>query len=105
MRPIDARSASPPPSPTVGPTPPRIDITLTLAQYASLCAELAVFPAASEQIFQRYGLTDASQRTSIDRAWKARLQSNAVEHKEWHHLYRHYQAVLTEQARRGSPKG
>jgi hypothetical protein len=105
IRPIDARSGPPPPSPTVGPTPPRIDTTLTLAQYASLCAELAVFPAASEQIFQRYGLTAASQRISIDRAWKARLQSNAVEHKEWHQLYRHYQAVLTEQARRSGPKG
>jgi hypothetical protein len=76
-----------------------------MAQYASLCAELAVFPAATEQIFQRYGLTAASQRVSIDRAWKARLQSNAVEHKEWTQLYQHYHAVLTEQARRGGPRG
>jgi hypothetical protein len=105
MRPADARSAHPPPSPSVGPTPPRIDTSLTMAQYASLCAELAVFPAATEQIFQRYGLTAASQRVSIDRAWKARLQSNAVEHKEWTQLYQHYHAVLTEQARRGGPRG
>lgn len=104
--PIDVRSQPPLPSPTVGPIPPRFDttLTLTLAQYASLCAELTVFPAASEQTFERYGLATASQRTSIDRAWKARLQSNAVEHQEWQQLYQRYKTVLSERTQRGNPK-
>ncbi len=102
--PIDARSQPPLPSPTVGPMPPRLDTTLTLAQYAALCAELIVFPAASEQTFERYGLATASQRTSIDRAWKARLQSNALEHQEWQQLYQRYKTALSERTQRGNPK-
>lgn len=84
--------------------PPRLDTTLTLAQYASLCAELTVFPAAAEQTFERYGLATASQRTSIDQAWKARLQSNAVEHQEWQQLYQRYKTALSERTQRGNPK-
>lgn len=80
--------------------PESIGPTLMLAQYASLCAELAVFPAMSEQTFARYGLEAAHDRIAVDRAWQARLQSSPAEYQEWHRLFQHYHAYLSGRAGR-----
>jgi hypothetical protein len=68
---------------------------LTLEQYAALCAELAVFPAASESIFQRYGLTDEDRRSAVDAAWKARLVHQPSRYREWQELYLRYYTYWT----------
>ncbi|WP_437646550.1 hypothetical protein [Sorangium sp. So ce362] len=63
---------------------------LSLAQYASLCAELAVAPHARDATFRRYGLGTPRQQTIVDRAWQTRLLRNPVEYREWQALYEHY---------------
>jgi hypothetical protein len=65
---------------------------LTLDQYASLCAELAVFPHHVEATFHRYGLASLRERLTVDLAWQERLRRNPTEHATWQELYRRYQA-------------
>ncbi|UQA63184.1 hypothetical protein [Polyangium aurulentum] len=72
----------------------------SLAHYASLCAELAVFPGAAEAIFHRHGLGDPARRAAADAAWKARLGQDPAIHREWQDRYRHYHAYWTAEARR-----
>jgi hypothetical protein len=66
----------------------------TLAQYAALCAELTMFPAASEQTFVRYGLADVRRRVAVDLAWQERLRRDPGEYAEWQRLYQGHQARL-----------
>jgi len=86
-----------PPAPAPAATPSQ---PLSLAQYASLCAELAVFPGESARIFERYGLGDPALRVSADDAWRARLQSDAKLYSTWNEHYRHYHAYWSAQARK-----
>lgn len=72
---------------------------LTLAQYASISAELAVFPQQVETTFQRYGLVSPHERLAVDRVWRERLRQNSTEYREWQRLYQHYQAYWTDPAR------
>ena len=66
--------------------------TLTLEQYAALCAELAMFPNAVEQTFSRYRLTSLRDRLSVDLAWRERLRRDPAENARWQALYAHYTA-------------
>jgi hypothetical protein len=70
------------------------DLVLTVAQYASLCAELAVFPQQSEAIFARYGLASVKQRVAVDLAWQARLRRDPAEQAAWQAAYQRWQAHL-----------
>ena len=90
--------AAPPMTPGTSSFHQAID-ALTLAQYASLCAELTVFPEASEQTFHRYGLAAKPRRIAVDLAWQERLKRNAAEQVEWQRLYQHYQAHFRSQGR------
>jgi hypothetical protein len=88
------------------PTPPGAASTarpaeLSLAQYAALCAELAVFPEQAEAIFGRYGLSVPRDRLAVDLAWKERLRRDPADHQQWQARYRHYVAYWTEQRTRG----
>lgn len=74
---------------------------LTLEQYASLCAELAVFPQQVETVFQRYGLGSRAERLTVDLAWQERLRQSPTEYREWQGLYQRYHSHLTNRARRG----
>lgn len=75
---------------------------LTLNQYASLCAELSVFPPHAEAIFARHGLKELTHRRTIDWLWKERLRSDPVQNQRWQALYKHYHAAwVTEAQRRG----
>ncbi|CAN94279.1 hypothetical protein sce4116 [Sorangium cellulosum So ce56] len=100
----DARRSPPPPSPLprspdrVPPAGPLQE--LSLAQYASLCAELAVFPGAAEAIFQRYGLRSQQARRAVDAAWKERLGRDTAAHGAWQEMYRRYHDYWT---KRGAP--
>jgi hypothetical protein len=90
-----------PPPPSVKPTPPAAVAeplnVLSLAQYASLCAELTVFPEHMEETFRRYGLDTGEKRSAIDAAWKERLRLEPAEYAAWQDLYRRYHAHWTKQ--------
>lgn len=73
---------------------------LTIEQYASLCAELAVSPAASDAIFTRHGLASLRERLTVDLAWRERLRTNPQEYKEWQAFYQRYHAYWADPARR-----
>ncbi|WP_437816527.1 hypothetical protein [Sorangium sp. So ce1078] len=79
-----------------------IEIVLPLAQYAALCAELALFPAAAEEIFRRYGLGSVEKRSAVDTAWKERLREQPTEYARWEEMYRRCHANF---AKRGAPAG
>jgi hypothetical protein len=103
-----ARPSPPPPPPVqVQPTPHAVVAephnVLSLAQYASLCAELAVFPEETEGTFWRYGLDTDEKRSAVDAAWKERLRREPAEYEAWQELYRRYHAYWTEQGT--SPAG
>lgn len=90
------RGATPPAgvaAPASGASPGGVP-SLTLLQYASLCAELEVSPTTSEQTFIRYGLQHASDRRAVDVAWKERLQRDATARHEWQRAYQAYRASL-----------
>lgn len=63
---------------------------LTIEQYASLCAELAVFPEAAEATFARYGLAAPQDRAAADRAWQGRLRADDALMQRWQGLYLQY---------------
>jgi hypothetical protein len=71
------------------------EISSPLAQYAALCAELVLFPDASEAIFQRYGLGSTEMRSAVDAAWKERFSERPAEYARWQELYRRYHAHFT----------
>jgi hypothetical protein len=60
-------SAPPPvvPKPAPAPAP-----QLTLDAYASLCAELAVFPARTIDILRKYGVLDDTMKRELDQRWR-----------------------------------
>jgi hypothetical protein len=64
--------------------------TRSLQQYASLCAELAVFQDQAETIFHRYGLGNLRDRLTVDLSWQERLRRNPNEHQGWQALYRRW---------------
>ncbi|EYF08508.1 hypothetical protein [Chondromyces apiculatus] len=80
--------------------PEQMDAALSLDQYASLCAELAVFPASHEAIFQRHGLDPGVNRDAIGAAWSERLQRDRAQYERWQELYRTYHDYWT---KRGAP--
>ena len=90
------RPASPP-----LPFAPAAVPTLTLQQYASLCAELHVFSDRAEAIFHQYGLGSPGDRTSVDLAWRERLRRNPAEHQGWQALYQRWVEYF-EQKKAGS---
>jgi hypothetical protein len=96
-----AQPAKPPPSTPTGPPA----ISLTLDQYAALCAALAVFPQEVEKVFLRYGLADLRQRLTVDLGWRERLRNDAALYQEWTALYHRHTAAWTEHARRGGTIG
>ncbi len=71
----------------VAPVTPAASPTLTLQQYASLCAELTVFPDRTEATFVRYGLGNLRARLTVDLSWRERLRNNPNEHQGWQMLY------------------
>jgi hypothetical protein len=92
-----------PPPPPAQPSPPGhrsaaepLEV-LSLAQYASLCAELAASPKSAEAIFRRYGLDTREKRSAVDAAWKERLGRDPAEYASWQEMYRRYQAYWTKQ--------
>ncbi|MGK4008488.1 hypothetical protein WMF31_38115 [Sorangium sp. So ce1036] len=80
------------------PLPEPLETILSLAQYAALCAELALSPAMAESIFQRYRLGSVEVRSAVDAAWKERLRGYPAEYARWQDMVQRYYAHF---ARRG----
>ncbi|WP_433935703.1 hypothetical protein AB3662_13300 [Sorangium cellulosum] len=76
-------SSSAPAAPSSPPSVP----ALSLEQYASLCAELAVAPGDAEALFGRYGLGQPDARLAVDRFWRDRLARDEAAHRRWQELY------------------
>lgn len=81
--------------PSSGATFPRLPIE----SYASLCAELTVFPARATEILKKYGIKDDQARAALDEDWRARLAQHADTRETWQKLCAQYEAYLRQQPR------
>ncbi|MDI1443575.1 hypothetical protein [Polyangium sp. 6x1] len=72
------------------PSPPVPE--LSLEAHAALCAKLALAPGDAEHIFAAYGLASRDKRTTVDDAWKRRLQQDPKLYEQWQQLYRAFYA-------------
>jgi hypothetical protein len=102
--PVPPRGASsvPPPeaaAPRSPPPPPDVRQTtvLTMTAYASMCAELEVFPGRREEILVKYGLAQPGAREAEDARWVQRMASDEAEREELayarHHFVAHWMAI------------
>lgn len=66
----------------------------TTKQYASLCAELSVFRASSQDVLARYHLQDDAARRRLDEGWKRRVAKDPHLGEEIRRLYAAYHAYL-----------
>jgi hypothetical protein len=70
--------------------------SLSLEQYAALCAEAAVGAASAlDQILQRYGIADRDLWIAIDQSWQARLEREPMLTLRWMELTTRYREHLT----------
>lgn len=67
---------------------------LTLDTYASLCAELSVFPEHAADILTKYGITDEAGRRTVDREWAERLSAHPTTQAEWQRKVTEFRAWL-----------
>ncbi|WP_437736672.1 hypothetical protein [Sorangium sp. So ce1335] len=81
--PFSSAARATPAAPSSPPSAP----ALSLEQYASLCAELAVAPGDAEALFARYGLDRPDARLAVDRFWRDRLARDEAAHRRWQELY------------------
>ena len=61
--------------------------SLTVQQYAQLCALLAERPDEAGASFAKYGLADDAARAAVDAEWKARLASDETNRQLFELLY------------------
>jgi hypothetical protein len=71
---------------------------LSLQSYASLCAELAAYPANRAAILARYGIADEAAYRALDHEWQARIADPEVRSR-WQQSYATYADWLRQQAR------
>jgi hypothetical protein len=72
---------------------------LPLETYASLCAELSVFPERTPEILAKYGIRDEEARVALDADWKARLSAHPDTCEEWRSRCASYEAWLRKGSR------
>jgi hypothetical protein len=90
--PAAAAPRSPPPPPDV-----RQSTALTMTAYASMSAELEVFPERTEEILVKYALMQPGARASEDARWAHRTGSDEAERAALtyarHHFVAHWTAI------------
>lgn len=67
----------------------------TLEQYASLCAELAVFPDRRAHTLERYGIGEEAY-ARLAKAWKGDLNDSPQDKQKFDSLVAHYRNWLTQ---------
>jgi hypothetical protein len=75
---------------------------LTLEQYASLWAELAMFPERSASVLARYGLPDEDARKKLNDAWGKRFMKQPALRRTWMELCARYREWLQQQRKAGA---
>ncbi|MFO0759858.1 MAG: hypothetical protein U0359_25460 [Byssovorax sp.] len=70
---------------------------LTLAQYASLWAELAMYPDRVRAVLRRYGLPDEDARKKLNEAWGKRFLKEPALRRAWMDLCAQYRDWLKQQ--------
>jgi hypothetical protein len=89
-----ARASEPPPAQA-----PRDISEWTLDGYASLCAELAVFPSDTETTFLKAGLRVAGDRRALDALFRRRLEQDPATYAEWQQIYWRYRTHWSQRPR------
>lgn len=92
---VDASATKPAPAPG----PEGVIGGLTLAQYASLSAELGADPHNAPSILARYGVADDAARRKIADAWNEILLRDAAQRARWMQLTLEFRAWLSQQKR------
>lgn len=72
----------------------------SLEQYASLCAEMALYPEHAREIARRYRITDEAAWHALHDAWRAWLARDHAQWQRFRELEKQYTAWLT---RHGKP--
>jgi hypothetical protein len=88
-----------PAEPTAG-GPPAQSIAvpqMQLETYASLGAELSVYPEKAAQILPRYGVADERVRAALEHEWRARFAAHPETLREWHKLFSEFREWLLKQ--------
>jgi hypothetical protein len=84
--------AAPPPA-VAAPRPPE----LTVQQYASLCAELAVYPARADAIRLKYRVADAQTMAALEGVWRERFAKDPATRADWQKQAEQFQTWLRTQ--------
>ncbi len=63
---------------------------LTVEQYAAFCAELAVLPANTKQIHEKYGVVSLDVRAALHEAFAQRFGADPTLQRRWRALVAHY---------------
>ena len=69
-------------------------VDLSVAQFASLCAELAAYPAQSAAVLARYQVADADTKRRLDAYWYERLGREHEARREFDRVLAQYGAWL-----------
>jgi|SRR6185437_13537440 len=85
-------------APARKPSPPAFP-QMPLRSYASLHAELAVFPHRAADVRKKYAVADETMQAALDRDWQARFDAYPETKAEWQRLVAGYQTWLAGQAR------
>jgi hypothetical protein len=72
---------------------------LSLEEYASLCATVAVFPDREEATLARYGVLGVDARLALDAHWQAQFQGDPLSLVRWRALYVDYCGWLSASVR------
>jgi hypothetical protein len=70
---------------------------LPMQTYASLCAELGVFPDRAGEILLKYGVRDAEARRALDEDWQARFAAHPDTRATFANQCAEYRAWLLQQ--------
>lgn len=70
---------------------------LTLQQYASLCAELAVYPERADSIRLKYRVGDAQAMAALEGVWRDRFARDAAARADWQKQVEQFQRWLRSQ--------
>jgi len=93
-----ARDSSPPERSSAPPAPPREAPRLTIEQFASLAAEIAVSPGHAHEIRGRYGFDEAGHRREAEQ-WNRRFSADGALYQRYTGLFQTYRDWLAKNPR------
>ena len=77
--------------------------SLSLDQYAALCAEIAAAPADSARALARHGIADELALAELDRRWRSEMDRDPLIAADFRRLFAHNRARLSVQTRAATP--